>query len=359
MTSKENYSWNFDGSKWRLSHFLTPDKENVFEKILTGKVEMDEVIYANMYANFEAKADSDTQKFTWDFGDGHKSYLQGTRHKYEKAGKYNASLKITGNGEDNLYDFTVNVEDYSAPKVKIISLVPNPKGKDSGEYLIIQNKSNKKVNLLDWSIAAGWKNLYNHPIRKDFILKKGQSKKLTKKFCAFTLNNTKTKIELRDPTGEVVQKLKYDRTKNKITDDETFELTGKNWNWNAPENPVPGENNTQTDSESREQKSLFPTTENSQPNEEEIIIAPASEIEANIGKFTPDISWNNKKDSRIQLISYGTVINTPANLLENQGRVAGASTEKYFPPEKHWAVVLFDNTVKKINFGLNWALNKI
>ena len=185
-------------------------------------------------------------------------------------------------------------------------------------------------------------------------MKKGQSKKLTKKFCAFTLNNSKTKIELRDPTGEIVQKLKYDRMKNKITDDETYELAGKNWSWNAPENNI-AQGNLKAEPPIGGSASEEIPEENNIPTGE-VLIAPASEIQANIGKFTPDISWNNKKTSRIQLISYGTVINTPTNLLEPQGRVAGASIEKYTPPEKHWATVLFDNSVRKINFSLNLIL---
>jgi hypothetical protein len=355
--SIKSYSWNFDGLKWRLSRNLTPGKENQLEKIIQGRVEMDKEIYTNIYASFTAKADSDAQKFTWDFGDGHGSSLKETRHKYEKPGKYNASLKITGNGEANLYDFTVEVRDYSAPKVKITSIVPNPKGKDTGEYIVLQNESKEKVNLLGWSIAAGWKNLYNHPITKDFVLKKGQSKKLTKKFSAFALNNVKTKIELRDPTGEVAQKLKYDRTKNKIEDDETFELTGKNWEWNksldntksseAP--PLPSGEDVPSDG----------TGEGTDENTGDILIVPDSEIEANIGKFTSDISWENKKNSRIALIGYGTTINTPKIISQNQPVVLGVSDEKYIPLEKHWAVLLFDNTLRKINFGLNWVLNKI
>jgi hypothetical protein len=359
-TSKENYSWSFDGLKWRLSPYLTPGEINIFEKILKGKVKMDKNIYAHIYANFEAKADKDAQKFTWDFGDNHKSYLQKTRHKYEKSGEYEASLKITGHGEDNLYNFTVKVEDYSTPKVKIIGFVPNPKGKDSGEYLLLQNKSKEKVNLLNWSIATGWKNLYNHPIHDDFFLKKNESKKLTKKICAFTLNNTKTKIELRDPTGNVVQKIKYDRTKNKIVEDEIFELSGKNWQWNAPPNTEDNEDKPSNSSKNQ------PPTENSTRTEttndaviEEFNIVTSDEIKANAGKYTTNPTWQNKTQNRIILLSYNSHIKTPETILTSSGRILGVSTEKYSPPEKHWAVIFFDNILRKINYWLNWVLNRI
>jgi len=354
-TSKENYSWNFDGSKWRLSHFLTPGKENEFEKILVGKVEMDEQIYANMYADFEAKSDSDAQKFTWDFGDGHKSYLQKTRHKYTQSGTYAASLKITGNGEDALYNFTVKVEDYDAPNIKIIAINPNPKGSDSkNETITLTNKSKKKVNLLGWSIATGVKNLYNHPIRKDFALKAGTSKILTKKFCAFTLNNTQAKIELRDPTGHVVQKIKYDRRKNKIVEDETFELDNKKWQWSKPPEAA-----TEASTKTKEKKAsnITPPSENNSTDEN--IIAPQSEVEANTGKYTDNPDWQSRRENQIKLLSYNSHVKTPEIILTNQPAVLGTSIEKYSPPEKHWTVSLFDNIWRKINYCFNWVLNNI
>jgi hypothetical protein len=49
----------------------------------------------------------------------------------------------------------------------------------------------------------------------------------------------------------------------------------------------------------------------------------------------------------------------PASLQENHPMVLGIAAEKYTPLEKHWAVSLFENSIRKINSGLNWVLNKI
>ena len=83
------------------------------------------------------------------------------------------------------------------------------------------------------------------------------------------------------------------------------------------------------------------------------------EIEASIGKYSENPNYALKKQGRIQLIGYGTRINTPAYLLENQGQVAGAYSEKINSPEKHWVVEIVDDLFLNINSGLNWVLNRI
>jgi hypothetical protein len=347
--------------------------ENIDENI---SVEYDKNIYKNISADFDVDyiGSTDATKYTWTFGDGHKSYLQKTTHKYEEAGTYAASITIRGD-KDAKKNFEVEVEEYEAPKVRIIRLSPNPKGVDTkNEWIEIQNDSKKKIDMIDWTIATGWDKLINHKITKKFVIKSKKSAKITSKYCAFTLNNIKNKIELRDPTGETVQKIKYNRKKDKIEDDEIFAISGKNWEWNKPmNNSAPEENNTELNSDNNIpplpsgedvrqnfSENLERTGEGSKENTGDIIIIPQSEIDSGIGKATPDISWQNKKDNRIILIGYGTTINTPVNLLNiPHGQVLGASDEKYFPPEKHWAVSLFDNSVRKINFGLNWVLSRI
>jgi len=331
-------------------------------------IKYDKNIYKNIYANFDvdyAGATSAT-KYTWNFGDGHGSYKQKPTHKYEESGTYRASVAIRGDKKAKK-NFAVEVEEYEAPKVRIVRLSPNPKGIDTkNEWVEIKNDSRKKIDLIDWTIATGWDKLINHKITKKFVIKAKESKKLTSKFCAFTLNNVKNKIELRDPSGETVQKIKYNSKKDKIEDDETFEMNGKNWEWNKPASDVMEENTKRnSDKEipplpSGEDVPSDGTGEGSDENTGDIIIIPQSEIDSGIGKSTTDISWENRKNSRIQLISYATTINAPVNFLDvPRGQVLGVSDEKYFPPEKHWAVSLFDNSVRKINSGLNWVLNKI
>ena len=85
--SKTDVSYNFDGGGWRWSKFLTPSKKNKFNSLPEVSNKKDQKIYAGVYADFSAKGrdkDKDKLKFTWDFGDGHKSYKKDARHKYKK-----------------------------------------------------------------------------------------------------------------------------------------------------------------------------------------------------------------------------------------------------------------------------------
>lgn len=328
------------------------------------KIKKDDGIYKNIYADFQVSypGATDETKYTWNFGDGHKSYLQKARHKYEETGIYEASVTVRGDKKD-FQNFTVEVEDYSAPKIRIIQVVPNPKGKDSKEFIVLENKSKNKINLKDWSIATGWKSLVNHPIRDDFIIKPGKSKKLAKKTCAFTLNNSQSKIELRYPDGNAAQKLKYNRKKDKIEDNEAFEKNGKNWTWNKPqssldENPndteIPEDNNSSTES-------ILPQ-ENTVPTEDipkEDIQIDKSELEENIGKFSENPDFTYKKQNRIQLISYATKINTPTTLMDIPGKVAGAYAEKTIAPKKSWPTQAVDWMWIKVNSNINLILNKL
>jgi len=338
--AKSGKSYSFDNSAWRWTSKPTPGKENQLDKILSGKIKQDENIYARVYANFEAKSDRDAKKFTWNFGDGHKSYLKKTKHKYEKSGRYEASLKITGNGEDTLINFDVKVRDYPSPKIKIVGLVPNPIGKDSeNEWIEIKNNTKKKINLKGWSIATGWEKMTNHPIREKFEIKPGKTKKITRKLSAFSLGNTKTKIELRYPNGKAADQVKYDRKTGKIEEDALYEKVDNQWTWTEPQNDTESKNSIPLSNETPDQEKTPAKTE-------EIIISGIN--------YSGNPLIQTKKENRVQLISLSKNIKTPVALLENQTpRVLGKETVR--KEYKHWFSIFLDNT----NSLLNRLLNKI
>ena len=291
-TAKEDYSYSFDGEKWKWTSILTPGKENEF-------------------------------------------------------------LDFSGN-------------------IKITALSPNPKGVDSkNEWIQIKNGTKKEINLKGWSIATGWKKMYNHPIRKDFKIKPGKSKKLTRKICAFTLNNAKDKIELRDPLGKTVQTIKYNRKKEKILDDEVYQIKGKKWNWDKSASPVSAKNTTATETTAPASppSAVIPapaiSEEELKANEEE------RQIEENSGKSTPK---ENSDDDETKTDEEFSKMKVPKNLALNnslpkfskpEGRVLGAydiretNTQYFFTPpieQKHWARNLIDNFWQEINFGINKVL---
>lgn len=232
--AKKDISYNFDGKKWHFSRFLTPEKENRFNNLPESKLKIEKKIYKNMLAQFQISAkdkDKDKLKFVWDFGDGRKSYKQNTSHKYLKKGTYQVSLKISDGSEEIFETFKIEVGTFPKSELKIVGVKANPKGKDTNsETIKIKNSSKKKIDLKGWSVATGWKESYNHPINKKLVLKPGETRELTRKYSAFTLNNKQTKIELRRPDGSMAAKIKYSK-KEGIEDDEIYEKTENGWEW--------------------------------------------------------------------------------------------------------------------------------
>jgi hypothetical protein len=140
-------------------------------------------------------------------------------------------LKISDGSEDVLETFEIEAGKFPKSELKITGIKANPKGKDTKlETIKIKNTSKKKINLKNWSVATGWKNLYNHPISKKLFIKPGETKEITRKYSLFALNNKQAKIELRRPDGSVASQVKYSK-KEGVQDDETYEKMENGWEW--------------------------------------------------------------------------------------------------------------------------------
>ncbi len=365
--TKENYSYSFDGTGWQWSRKLTPGKENAFDQPIKIKISQDNNIYKNMPAGFEGKiSDPDRllgekPKFTWTFGDGHKSYLQKTKHKYAKTGSYAANLKIYSGSESATENFKVEVKNYPKRKVEIVSIVPNPKGKDGKiENLTIKNNSSKKINLKNWSIAAGPKKLINHPIKKTFILKPGQSKKITSTYSSFTLNNTASKIELRDPSGRAVSKANYS-FKGGVPEDAVYKKVGKKWQWT---NTI---SISSADIAQKGSSAPAPQNEISQKTTAASSVPqtnPAPENKAQLSEsaknFSPAPELENKKEQQINLTGLDKIKNFSYDnlnkILDIQTVHANSNNTYIFTysyPHKHWAVVLWEKFATSLNSLVN------
>ncbi len=213
--TKEGVALNLVGSTLRGARRPTPGAINVENTNPVTQERVPKKGHRGFAIEFRARgkdSDGDKLKFTWDFGDGHKSYRENTSHKYLKSGRYAITL-TTDDGIDVTDEiFEITIEKYRTPKVRIVSFVPNPKGNDSDlEWIEIENRERKAVNLKTFSIATGTKkkSIVNHPIRKDFIIPAKSVKRLTREHSLFTLGNIRGRIELRAPDGKVIQDLKY------------------------------------------------------------------------------------------------------------------------------------------------------
>lgn len=350
----EDVSYNFDGTSWRWSKFLTPGKENKFNKLPKIEIKKDKDIYKNIYADFEVNVndpENEKIKVTWDFGDGHKSYKQKTKHKYEETGRYKASVNINDDSEDVVEELNIEVKDFPRPKVRITQLSPNPEGKDSeNEWVLIENKSKKTVNLKNWSVATGAssKKLINHPIHDDFIIESGEARKLIRDFCNFSLNNKKATVELRYPDGKAAHTMKYKRDDG-VAEDEIYEKKkGEKWKWVESKRIQ-----EQNDIEASETE----TTEQEQEQNQEDEELP----EEFLGKQSVD---ENKKDFKIVVDNYNARISIPEKVNFEQGRVLGVSTigingAKYvftknnYIKRDHYAIGFFKRMGAKINTSIN------
>ncbi len=240
--SKKGVSYNYHPHThvWRHSKHITPGKTNVFNHLpRITKLDIDDA-YKNTFATFRVKAtdaDGEKLKVRWDFGDGHRSYLWKTRHKYTKKGTYHVSVRISDGSEDVTKEMTVRVKKYPRHDVEIITVAPNPHGKDRGaEYIVLKNNENKTIDLARWSIATGTtaKKLANHPLKKDIDMKKHETKTITHKHAAISLPNKKGIIEIRRPDGSVADTVVYGDEHTSIASGAVYNKTGTTWTWTIP-----------------------------------------------------------------------------------------------------------------------------
>jgi hypothetical protein len=350
--SKENISYNFDGRDWHWSKFLTPGKKNIFEDVPEGELDIDDEIYADVYANFAILGLSKKAKVTWDFGDGHKSYLQETRHKYAETGKYAASVKYSEGSEDVVKNFTIEVKKIKHPEVKIVAVNANPEGSDTdNETITVRNKSKKKINLNGWSIATGWKKLINHPITEDFEIKAGKEKEITREISKFTLNNKKTKIELRYPDGEVAHKMKYKKENKGIAEGEIYQKVKGGWVWIQSQKSIKSIKFIKQNAEEQSTNYNQLTTEE---NEEPEVVEGDAE------------TMVKKKEIPVLLMNSNSYM-AEIELLNNQPRVLGAETVReidgqyLFTPnnaeQEHYVIVFAKNLFFIMNEKINLAFN--
>jgi len=341
--AKSGLYYSFDETDWHWNNKLTFEKENKFNSPPTGKSQKDKTIYVGVWADFEAKGsdkDKDKLKYTWDFGDGHKSYLAKTRHKFEKAGKYKVILKISDGTEDKITEDEIEVKNYPSKDIDIIEISPNPEGKDTeNEYIILENKEKKELNLKDWSIATGAKKLYNHPIVEDLIIPKKGILKITREFSKFSLNNKKGKVELRYPNGKVASKIKYDKGEEGVAENEIYTKINKNWIW---KNTAGLKTNAKLQNELK----------SSNKNADENIPKENSEEDGIV------LSAETKRIFDNKFINYASKINPPEKFIAFENYPLLELENKYFfnpyfPVKKHYLLSLWEKTGEIIGIILS------
>jgi hypothetical protein len=232
--SSKNSSYSFDGKKWKWTKYLTPGKKNKFDSAPTVKITKPKNIFKDIIADFSASAkDKETKKlkYAWNFGDGKKSYLKKTTHKYLDTGKYTVTLSVSDDSQTVEKSFALKVKKTPRPDIEITKIIPNPTGNDSdGEVIEVKNNSAKKIDLIGWKIATGFdEKIYNHPISSEFIFNSNEAKTITREFSKFSLNNKAGKVQLAMPDGKVIDEVEY--SKEKISEGEVYAKINNEWRW--------------------------------------------------------------------------------------------------------------------------------
>ena len=329
--AKENISYGFDkvNNSWRWSRFLTPGVKNKFDKLPKIKIDIDDDVYKNIYADFKLdikNANKDDLKVKWDFGDGRRSYKKEARHKYKEEGKYNVVTSVFNGSEDFEFKNIIKVKKFPRRDIKIISFIPNPEGKDiEGEWIKIKNNSKKKINLESWSIATGKddKSLINHPINKKFKINPDDVEKITREYSYFSLNNKQGYVEIRYPDGKVADKIEYEN-KDGIKDDDIYQKNENgDWEWIVF-------NKTEDDTEvSQSQKPEVKGVNN--------------EIFENLGKR----SWIKVDKNKIFFNKYDLNSEILSFVWNSKGGVRFDGVNYHFNPvvkkQKHYIVKFFEN----------------
>jgi hypothetical protein len=250
--SIKNSSYNFDGKTWRWSKYLTPSEKNKFDSEPSVKIAKPKQAYKDLLTEFSAKAkDKETKKlkYSWDFGDGKKSALKKTTHKYLDTGKYTVTLSVSDDSQTVEKSFVVNVKKSPRPNIEITKIVPNPAGNDSeGEIIEVKNNSAKKTDLAGWKIATGsGEKMYNHPISGEISIDPNETKTITREFSKFSLNNKAGEVQLLMPDGKVIDEIEY--SKEKIAEDEVYAKKDGEWVWLVPNTEEGGINHALDETE--------------------------------------------------------------------------------------------------------------
>ncbi|NTW14792.1 MAG: hypothetical protein HGA38_00305 [Candidatus Moranbacteria bacterium] len=234
-TASEDASYGYSGNgKYRWSRTRTPGLDNLFGKEPKAKeVSIPKKGYRGVLTPFSTEGNKKKMKYVWDFGDGHRSYLASTRHRYEKTGTYEGTLTLRDGTEEYVKPFSITIAKYPSRNLHLTRLCPNPTGRDTdSEWIRIRNDSPKRVPLSGWSIATGsdMSKLVNHAILSDISVDPGEEIILRHADSRFTFPNGRAVIELRRPDGKTVQTVEYSYGKS-VPDDAVYADTGAGWVW--------------------------------------------------------------------------------------------------------------------------------
>ncbi len=178
--------------------------------------------------------------YNWTFGDGAKAKGVSVSHTYDFAGWYTVTLKVdnkTGTAEDSA-SVKISEPEFS-DKVIISEIMPDPVRLDKdGEWIELENLSDKKVNLRGWILETKTKSSskkYLFP-GDNFIEPKGYLL-IKRNQSNLVLVNSGAEVNLLWPGNKILSTVSYGEAKK----GKSYALFKGSWYWTDV--PTPGKAN--------------------------------------------------------------------------------------------------------------------
>lgn len=207
----------------------------------------EEAVFSGEESNDE---DGDDLIFSWDFGDGAIGSGEEVSHTYTNAGTYTVTLIVSDGELENSDTLTIKVNKivYS-DKILINEFLPDPEGDDAaGEFIELYNSGDSDVDLKNWKI--GDNTIKRYVFLSDTIIEAGNYKVVYYSASRIVLNNTSDVVRLFQPDGNLLEEVKYDKSKTGFS----YNRINGDWKWSSK--LTPGAKNIIEELEDEEEEKL-------------------------------------------------------------------------------------------------------
>lgn len=236
---------------------LTPGEENEFIANLPPQAEiklLSEDLLVGEKIVLSAEDSSDPEEgdleYVWDFGDETSGDEIKENHTYKAAGNYLVKLKVTDSeGDDDEASLLINILEleidldiqdiqpinFDLSDLIISEFIPNPVGSDDYEWIELQNKSTKNIDLLAWYLDDQDGGSRPYVFSTSTVIMPGDFLVILREESGLTLNNGNDQIRLLTPLQELWQEIDYE----KIPEGQSMAWDDLNNEWFINQEPTP------------------------------------------------------------------------------------------------------------------------
>ncbi len=228
-SQKEGASFAKDEKgNWLWTKKVTPGKENEFERLnfppkivveFSEKGKVGEEFLFDASDSFDE--DGDEIFFFWDFGEGEKREGSIQKYVFKKSGTFSVKLEVKDrlgavSSKTLKVEVLPNEEKLAfAPSFNchplISEFLPNPEGKDDGEWVELFNPCEKEFDLSFWYLDDEEGSSKPYRFSEGTKILPGEYLVFSRKETKIALNNSKDCVRLLDPSKEVVDEVCFEK----------------------------------------------------------------------------------------------------------------------------------------------------